>query len=357
MSQIDDTMFYYIKKKKKNNKYYSTISLDLLSNNSFNTITSLLIRGKFDVNIRLPHGLRELVFQFNDVTEIPNNLPDRLEKLICSFNRINRLPDKLPSNLQYLDCSFNKLFQLPKNLPTGLKHLYCNNNRIFILPKLPSKLTNLNTYENLIDPFPNNLPNSIVNLNTHNVILNNLGINNIYKNKSNTYLDYNFHRSRKLYDIKISHLPSNLPLNLENINCIYKDYKSSSVFHNSLYFYKYIISPDFKYNNSLINCIWNYFSISNPNDNEIPYLLYSQSEIDKLNNEFNNKILEEMIYLISFGYSFGNGLEDALVDKFGIKCVQCPAKRIPTHLYFYTNTYIPTKIVKAFKCFRCMPKE
>lgn len=107
----------------------------------------------------LPSSLKILWCNHNKLSRIPNKLPDSLEILWCHDNKITALPDRLPSSLKSLRCDSNKLVNLPNNLPSSLKYLYCYDNQITKLPdNLPESLQILHCYSNWLTELPDSLP-------------------------------------------------------------------------------------------------------------------------------------------------------------------------------------------------------
>ena len=94
----------------------------------------------------LPLSLSSLVFDFNQITEIPT-LPENLLDLIFSNNLVSVLPE-LPAGLQYLVCSKNYLSYLPP-LPSTLSILLADSNQITCFPPFPESCSNIQISGNL----------------------------------------------------------------------------------------------------------------------------------------------------------------------------------------------------------------
>ena len=136
----------------------------------------------------LPKSLKTLSVGCNAITMLPKNLPDSLEILNCSCNtKFQALPIKLPNTLKELNCCQNFYLVLPKYLPESLKKLNISLVRHINLVKLPDSLEELrcnSCYDNInnllnilpdtlkvlhcnknrLKTLPENLPNSLIEL-------------------------------------------------------------------------------------------------------------------------------------------------------------------------------------------------
>ena len=74
-------------------------------------------------------------------TKYLNALPDNVPEINLSHADLIELPDLSRfTHVQYLWCSNNQLTSLPDNLPNSLQELNCNNNQLTSLPPLPTSL-------------------------------------------------------------------------------------------------------------------------------------------------------------------------------------------------------------------------
>jgi Leucine-rich repeat (LRR) protein len=82
----------------------------------------------------LPATLEHLNIGYNYLTSsifVGLTLPHTLRYLNLDSNNLSWLPDTLPDSLEYVSAVDNKLTCLPYNLPKSLKHLIVNKNRIY----------------------------------------------------------------------------------------------------------------------------------------------------------------------------------------------------------------------------------
>ena len=105
----------------------------------------------------LPHTLKTLIADTNDISMIQSKLPPTLESLDLTYNRlrfaglpmnwpltlrelhldhncIEKFPRKLPDSLEILSLSHNRITELPSTLPKSLQVLTLSHNRIRFLP-------------------------------------------------------------------------------------------------------------------------------------------------------------------------------------------------------------------------------
>jgi Leucine-rich repeat (LRR) protein len=178
--------------------------------------------------LSLPTILTHLFIQNNNLTELCE-LPATLIYLKCSNNRLTCLP-RLPEALLEIDCSDNRIMKLPK-ISASLQYLDLCHNELTEFPEIPenSQLININCSRNHIREILNlpcpllttlkcndnqlttlcELPTNISKLDCFNNIL--VTLPPLDKLTKLIYLNCSYNR--------LTHFSSNFPENLYTLNC------------------------------------------------------------------------------------------------------------------------------------------
>jgi len=111
----------------------------------------------------LPHGLKELDIERNQITDIDFSLIPNLKKLNISNNQFEELKN-LPAGLKVLNCSHNEIRYIDLEGANELTHLYINDNKIVSVSNIPLSLKHISYYNNPLKEIESlkNIPGLVV---------------------------------------------------------------------------------------------------------------------------------------------------------------------------------------------------